>query len=61
MTFDDSWRIVSRISWWCARRYRETERVTELVEEVGIDFFAALERVFQRVDQARARLLYTAL
>ena len=37
------------------------QREFQLVEQVGIDFLLALQRVFERGDQAGARLLDAAL
>ena len=37
------------------------ERVFQLIEQIGIDFFLALQGVFERGDQAGARLLHAAL
>ena len=37
------------------------ERVFQLVEQIGVDFLAALERVFERRNQPGARLLHAAL
>ena len=36
------------------------QRVFQLVEQVGVDFALALQRVFERGDQPGARLLHAA-
>ena len=63
-------------SWWRSTRWRMRvqdlvggadadiggdQRELQLVEQVGVDFLLALERVFERGDQPRARLLDAAL
>ena len=63
-------------SWWRSTRWRMRSRISfggahadiggdqrgfQLVEQIGIDFFLALQGVFERGDQAGAGLLHAAL
>ena len=63
-------------NWWRSTRWRMRSRISsvvrtpisareqggfELLQQVGVDFLLALERVFESVDEAGARLLHAAL